>query len=72
MNEKLAKKFGSVLRHHRELLNLSQEKLAFEVELDRTFISMLERGVLQPTLDTIFRLEKTLRVATSKLIQMIE
>lgn len=41
--------FGQVLRSTRKKQKMSQEKLAFQSNLDRTYISMLERGVHQPT-----------------------
>ena len=36
--------FGDVLRELRKKCKISQEKLAQECDLDRTFISLLERG----------------------------
>lgn len=42
----------------REKSNISQEKLAEYCELDRTYISLLERGLQQPTITTIFKLVK--------------
>ena len=43
-------KFGDVLREPRKKCNLSQEKLAQECDIDRTFISLLERGNGQSSL----------------------
>lgn len=40
--------FGSVLRELRTQVGLTQEQLGFECDLDRTFISLLERGLRQP------------------------
>lgn len=37
-------------------MGLSQERLALESGVDRTFVSMLERGIRQPSLSTIFAL----------------
>jgi transcriptional regulator with XRE-family HTH domain len=48
--------FGTVLRELRENKKLSQEKLAEFCDLDRTYISLLERGLRQPTLTTLFKL----------------
>ena len=66
MDIKLA--FGSVLRDYRKRANLSQEKMALECDLDRTFISLLERGQRQPTLSTLFRLAEVLSIQPSELI----
>lgn len=64
--------FGKVLRELRETNNLSQEKLAEYCELDRTYISLLERGLRQPTITTIFKLAKALNISPSKLIEKVE
>lgn len=72
MNQKLARRFGEVLRKFRTDRNLSQEQLALSVGLDRTFVSMLERGVRQPTLETIFRLCKELETKPSEMIRRVE
>ena len=68
----LAKVFGKVLKQRRELLNLSQEELAFEAGLHRTYISLLERGVKSPTLNVLFRLANALDIPASQFIQEIE
>lgn len=72
MDGRLAKKFGKVLREIRNERNLSQEQLALKADVDRTFVSMLERGVRQPTIETIFRLAKVLKTQPSLLIKRIE
>ncbi|BCO11375.1 SOS-response repressor and protease LexA [Citrifermentans bremense] len=51
---------------------LSQEKLALEANLDRTFISLLERGLRQPSLKTILELSKVLGVKAAYLIELAE
>jgi transcriptional regulator with XRE-family HTH domain len=43
-----------------------------ECNLDRTFISMLERGVRGPTLDTVFSVARALKTRPSKLVSMVE
>ncbi len=68
----LAKVFGQVLKQRREFLNLSQEELAFEAGLHRTYISLLERGVKSPTLNVLFRLADALDIPASEFIQEIE
>ncbi|MCD6564383.1 MAG: helix-turn-helix transcriptional regulator [Bacteroidales bacterium] len=64
--------FGIVLRDTRIKAGISQEKLAFDCNLDRTFISMLERGKRRPTLDTIFKISKSLDTTPSKIIAEVE
>ncbi|UST77197.1 helix-turn-helix domain-containing protein [Pseudomonas siliginis] len=64
--------FGTVLAEKRKEMGLSQEKLGFEAEMDRSFISLLERGKRSPTLDTICRLCGVLKVSLSQLAGLIE
>ena len=64
--------FGKVLREQREKKHISQEKLAEYCELDRTYISLLERGLRQPTITTIFKLAKALNMLPSQLIEMVD
>ena len=64
--------FGEVLRQLREQRRLSQETLGANCESDRTFVSMLERGLVSPTLRTIVKLSKGLSVAPSEIIRRTE
>lgn len=52
--------FGKILSDYRKEAGLSQEKLAELADYDRTYISLMERGLRQPTLTTIFKLSKAL------------
>lgn len=45
----LEARFGVVLTELRKRKKLSQEQLATDCGLDRTYISLLERGMRQPT-----------------------
>jgi len=64
------KAFGLVLKKLRNKINLSQEKLAFECNLDRTFISLLERGLRQPSLTTIIEISSALNIQPDELMAM--
>jgi transcriptional regulator with XRE-family HTH domain len=64
----VASAFGKVLRDAREAAGLSQEDLASDADIDRTYVSMLERGVRQPTLETIFRLAKAVKLTPAALV----
>ena len=64
--------FGDVLRSLRAQKNISQEKLALIGELDRTFISLLERGLRQPSLTTILQLASALEIKPGELITLVE
>jgi transcriptional regulator with XRE-family HTH domain len=67
-DEILITAFGAVLSDLRATRGLSQEALAYEAGLDRTFVGRVEQGVRQPTLSVIFALAKALGVAPETLI----
>ena len=61
--------FGGVLQRHRARVGLSQEELAFRADVDRTFVSRLERGIRQPTITTLMGLADALGISASSLVQ---
>lgn len=48
--------FGAAVRRHRELMRLSQEELADRAKMDRTYVSGVERGVRNPSLEVMQRI----------------
>ncbi|OQY49752.1 MAG: hypothetical protein B6230_07555 [Desulfobacteraceae bacterium 4572_89] len=72
LNLSVEKIFGQVLRKFRTSNKLSQEKLSQESGLDRSYISLLERGLRQPSLTTILLLSKTLNTNASKMLRDVE
>lgn len=68
----IEKAFGQTLKELRTKAGLSQEALALECDLDRTYISLLERGLRQPTLKTLFKLSETLEVLPSTFLAALE
>lgn len=67
-----AEDFGSAIRSLRQEKGWSQEDLGFEAEMDRTYVSGIERGVRNPTLTTMWRLAKALGVNPSELLVATE
>ena len=63
--------FGTVLARLRRSLRMSQEVLAFESDLTREFISLLERGQRSPTLDTQLALCKALSVSLDEMAALV-
>lgn len=63
--------FGLVIRELRNQHKISQEKLALISNLDRTFISLLERGLRQPSLKSILRLSESLKIRPGDLIDRV-
>ncbi|PGK51822.1 transcriptional regulator [Priestia megaterium] len=64
--------FGMLLKRKRKEKRLSQQHLANKSELNRTYISLMERGLKAPSLTTIFKLSSTLEIEASTLIQELE
>jgi DNA polymerase V len=64
----ISRNFGQVLKELRLQKGFSQEQLALESGLDRTFISMLERGIKNPTLSTVEKISKSLSVTMVQLL----
>ena len=51
---------------------MSQEDLAYEAGIHRTYVSLLERGAGNPSLDVIERLARALGVSITSLFQEAE
>jgi len=65
-----AEAFGHVLKRTRKENGLSQEQLALQSGLDRTFISLLERGKRQPSLTSILEVSDRLNIPANELIRL--
>ena len=57
------------LRRYRRSRGLSQEELAHRADIDRTYISALERSVYSATIDVVERLAMALDVEAADLIR---
>ena len=64
----IRKQVGINLRRLRLEKGWSQEDMAFESGLHRTYVSGIERGVRNPTLLILEKLAKTLGVAPTELV----
>lgn len=69
MKVKSEQAFGQVLRKIRQGKGFSQEALTFECGVHRTYISLLERELKSPSLNTMMLLSKTLGVRLSELVK---
>lgn len=61
-HRKVALAFGRVLREARRDKGVSQDALAGLCDFDRTYPSLLERGLRSPTLGMVFRLSEALEL----------
>jgi transcriptional regulator with XRE-family HTH domain len=64
--------FGQRVRKLREAKSMSQEQLGFESDLDRTYISGIERGQRNVALLNIKKIAQALGVSISQLFDSIE
>lgn len=60
--------FGKRLRDLRTAKNWSQESLALEANLDRTYVSSVERGRRNISIVNIFKLAKALNIEPQSLL----
>lgn len=67
MTDSVLLAFGNRVKQLRLEKNLSQEKLAQICELDRTYISGIERGIRNVSLLNIIKVAKALGIAPSEL-----
>jgi len=61
--------FGMRVRALRKAARLSQEKLAFQSDLDRSYIGQVERGECNISLKNIGKLARALDIAPAELFQ---
>ncbi len=66
----ILRSFGSKVRFYRELLGLSQEKLAEKANVHRTYIGTVERGETNITLVNVYKLAKALEVDMTQLFDV--
>lgn len=63
---------GDELRKSREEAKMTQEELSFAAEIDRTYVSQLERNLKSPTVDVLFRICAALKIPASEFIARVE
>jgi transcriptional regulator with XRE-family HTH domain len=68
----IEKAVGAQLRACRLKKNVSQEQLAFDAGIHRTYVSLIERGVKNPTLGVLFRLCRVLDVPPAKFVKNVQ
>lgn len=66
------KAFGQAFRSFREQQGISQEKVSLEAGCDRTTISLIERGLVSPKLETIAKMCEAIDVFPSTVMRRME
>ncbi|NCP00874.1 MAG: XRE family transcriptional regulator [Rhodobacterales bacterium CG15_BIG_FIL_POST_REV_8_21_14_020_59_13] len=68
----LRETFAANLRRYRKAVGLSQEELAHRAQIDRTYVSSLERCQYAATLDVIEKLAVELGIEPAELLETAE
>ncbi len=67
-DRKFLKKIGENIRKYRIQKDISQEELAYQAELDRTYISGIERGERNISVITLKKITEALEIETQKIL----
>lgn len=67
--EKLKKLFGARIKSIRETRGLTQEQLAEDIDMNTVYLSNIERGKENPTLNLIIRISTALNVELGELFE---
>lgn len=65
-------RFGTAVKFRREELKLTQEELAHQAGIHRTYLSDIERGTRNPSLVNIEKLAAALSLSMAKLFELVE
>ena len=60
--------FGSKMQEVSQAKGVTQEKLAEMLSMHRTYIGLIERGERNPTIRTLYKIAKALKVKSSELL----
>lgn len=63
----IKQRFGLAIKQRRQELGVSQEELAYNASLHRTYISDIERGTRNVSIENIAKLAKALNISISDL-----
>ena len=66
----LKQALSSNIQRIRKEQGISQEKLALKAEVDRSYMSQIERCLANPSIDAILRISNALEVTPSELLQL--
>ena len=63
---------GEEIRNARLTANLTQEQLAFEADISRNYVSLLELNEKSPTVEVLLQIARAVGMGASTLIEAIE
>ncbi len=62
MNQELALSIGTKIREIRKNKSISQEQLALQTAIDRSYLGRIERGEVSITVEKLYQISQTLNV----------
>jgi transcriptional regulator with XRE-family HTH domain len=68
----LKKSFGKVIKQLREEGGMSQQEVADMAEIDRTYLSDLERGLYNPSLSVVYQLAEIFKMSAYELVKKVD
>lgn len=66
---KTKKQLSIIVREKRKAIGLSQEEFAEEAQIDRTYVSQIERGVANPSLSVLCKIADVFQIKISELLK---
>ena len=63
-----AENLARAVKANRKRLGLSQEAFAYEAQIDRTYVSQIERGIANPSLSVIAKIADVFKMAIKDLL----
>lgn len=67
----IKKRFGLAVKEHRRLLKVSQEELAMRIGADQAYVSRIEAGQMNVTLETIEQVANALETDAGNLLKRL-
>lgn len=67
--QRYARLLAGNVRTYRKALRLSQEQLALDADVDRSFVSRIERGLANPSLQVLCKIASVLKVHPKALFE---
>jgi transcriptional regulator with XRE-family HTH domain len=68
-HDPILRSLGQSIAKHRRTKDLTQDALAEKADLDRTYLSDIERGVRNPGIKNVARIAKALGITLSRLLE---
>jgi transcriptional regulator with XRE-family HTH domain len=72
VNKKVRQELGIAIRRRRHKLNLSQEDFADEAGVHRTYISSIELGKVDISINIAYKIACALKIPLSSLLKEVE